>query len=63
MGKYRFLPLFQKVKISKGFFGPRTPVDNLEASVVALDHFLKIKEQLSNVVIVSPDAGGVARSV
>lgn len=30
---------------------------------MALDHFLKIKEQLSNVVIVSPDAGGVARSV
>ena len=37
------------------------PVDNLEASVVALDYFLKHKDELSNTVIVSPDAGGVAR--
>ncbi len=47
--------------ILKGFFSPRVPVDNLEASVVALNHFLKKREEWSNVVIVSPDAGGVAR--
>jgi ribose-phosphate pyrophosphokinase len=46
----------------QGFFGPRVPVDNLEASIVALEYFLKQKEELTNTVIVSPDAGGVARA-
>ncbi|CAG9333507.1 unnamed protein product [Blepharisma stoltei] len=44
----------------QGFFGPRVPVDNLESSIVALDHFKQLN--LINPVIVSPDAGGVYRA-
>ncbi|KAL4439526.1 hypothetical protein ABPG74_003928 [Tetrahymena malaccensis] len=47
----------------QGFFGPRVPVDNLEANVVALNYFVQQGNiNLSNTVIVSPDAGGVARA-
>ena len=45
---------------SQGFFGPRTPVDNLYAGPIALQYF-KYKELL-NPVVVSPDAGGVYRA-
>eukprot|EP01053_Blabericola_migrator_P006731 Blabericola_migrator_1__6730@NODE_33_length_18162_cov_161_418900_g29_i0_p4_GENE_NODE_33_length_18162_cov_161_418900_g29_i0NODE_33_length_18162_cov_161_418900_g29_i0_p4_ORF_typecomplete_len426_score59_75Pribosyltran_N/PF13793_6/1_1e45Pribosyltran_N/PF13793_6/31Pribosyl_synth/PF14572_6/8_3e03Pribosyl_synth/PF14572_6/1_3e41Pribosyltran/PF00156_27/3_2e03Pribosyltran/PF00156_27/2_6e03Pribosyltran/PF00156_27/4_8e14UPRTase/PF14681_6/1_3e05Flavodoxin_3/PF12641_7/2_3e03Flavodoxin_3/PF12641_7/2_5e03Flavod len=44
----------------QGFFGPRVPVDNLEAQKVGLQYFRNKK--LSNPVIVSPDAGGVYRA-
>ena len=44
----------------QGFFGPRTPVDNLYAGPIALSYF-KLKD-LNNLVVVSPDAGGVARA-
>ncbi|KAG8461367.1 hypothetical protein KFE25_010554 [Diacronema lutheri] len=45
----------------QGFFGPRTPVDNLWASTIALQYF-KSRVDSDNVVVVSPDAGGVARA-
>lgn len=44
----------------QGFFGPRVPVDNVEAQVVGLDYFEG--KQLNNPVVVSPDAGGVYRA-
>ena len=44
----------------RSFFGPRTPVDNLYAGPIALSYF-KLKN-LVNPVVVSPDAGGVARA-
>lgn len=44
----------------QGFFGPRVPVDNLDAGVVGLDYFGC--KDLHNPVIVSPDAGGVYRA-
>ena len=44
----------------QGFFGPRTPVDNLYATPIALSYFAT--RQLQNIVVVSPDAGGVARA-
>ena len=44
----------------QGFFGPRTPVDNLYAGPIALQYF-KYKD-LVNPVVVSPDAGGVYRA-
>jgi len=43
----------------QGFFGPCTPVDNLFAGPIAMEYF-KTKS-LHNPVIISPDAGGVAR--
>jgi len=46
----------------QGFFGPRTPCDNLDGSVVALPYFEKIGLQKENTVVVSPDAGGVYRA-
>jgi ribose-phosphate pyrophosphokinase len=51
------------VKINKGFFGPSVPVDNLEAQVVMVEYLLnnKLVEDYNNLVIVSPDAGGVYR--
>jgi ribose-phosphate pyrophosphokinase len=45
----------------QGFFGPRTPVDNLFASPIAWSFFKT--RNLQNLVIVSPDAGGVTRGV
>merc|ERR1719464_825904 len=44
----------------QGFFGPRTPCDNLNGALVALPYFQKIG--LRNCVVVSPDAGGVFRA-
>uniref|UniRef100_A0A0G4HDZ6 ribose-phosphate diphosphokinase n=1 Tax=Chromera velia CCMP2878 TaxID=1169474 RepID=A0A0G4HDZ6_9ALVE len=44
----------------QGFFGPRVPVDNLEAQMIGLDYF--IKKGLHKPIIVSPDAGGVYRA-
>lgn len=44
----------------QGFFGPRTPVDNLFAAPIAVTYF-NMKD-LIKPVIVSPDAGGVARA-
>ena len=44
----------------QGFFGPRVPVDNLQAANVGVQYFSK--KDLRNIVIVSPDAGGVHRA-
>ena len=44
----------------QGFFGPRVPVDNLGAQMVGEDYF--VKKGLKNVVVISPDAGGVYRA-
>jgi len=44
----------------QGFFGPRVPVDNLEAGVIGMEFFAR--KGLKNVVVVSPDAGGVYRA-
>jgi len=46
----------------QGFFGPRTPCDNLEAAVVALPYFASLGLNGDSTVVVSPDAGGVARA-
>jgi ribose-phosphate pyrophosphokinase len=45
----------------QGFFGPRTPCDNLEGALVALPYFSNTLS-LKNPVVVSPDAGGVFRA-
>ncbi|CDI81720.1 phosphoribosylpyrophosphate synthetase, putative [Eimeria acervulina] len=44
----------------QGFFGPRVPVDNVEAQIVGLDYFES--KELDKPVVVSPDAGGVYRA-
>ena len=44
----------------QGFFGPTVPVDNLNASIVAIDYFLQL--DLHDPVVISPDAGGVYRA-
>ncbi|XP_055388387.1 ribose-phosphate pyrophosphokinase-like [Condylostylus longicornis] len=44
----------------QGFFGPRVPVDNLEAQLIGLEYFTQKK--LDRPVVVSPDAGGVYRA-
>jgi len=44
----------------QGFFGPRTPCDNLDGSIVALPYFKSLA--LQKAVVVSPDAGGVYRA-
>ena len=46
----------------QGFFGPRTPCDNLEAAVVALPYFASLGLKGESTVVVSPDAGGVYRA-
>eukprot|EP00921_Rhytidocystis_pertsovi_P007069 GHVQ01011906.1.p1 GENE.GHVQ01011906.1~~GHVQ01011906.1.p1 ORF type:complete len:647 (+),score=130.07 GHVQ01011906.1:754-2694(+) len=45
----------------QGFFGPRVPVDNLEAQLIGLDYFTE-QITLEQPVVVSPDAGGVYRA-
>jgi ribose-phosphate pyrophosphokinase len=44
----------------QGFFGPRVPVDNLDAATVGVTYFAN--KGLVNPVVVSPDAGGVYRA-
>ncbi len=44
----------------QGFFGPRVPVDNLDAGTIGVNYFLK--KQLVNPMVISPDAGGVYRA-
>jgi ribose-phosphate pyrophosphokinase len=44
----------------QGFFGPRTPVDNLYAAPVGVAYFAG--KGLTRPVVVSPDAGGVFRA-
>ncbi|CBZ51425.1 Ribose-phosphate pyrophosphokinase,related [Neospora caninum Liverpool] len=44
----------------QGFFGPRVPVDNLEAQIIGLEYFHH--KDLHKPVVVSPDAGGVYRA-
>ena len=48
----------------QGFFGPSVPVDNLEAQVIMVDYLLNsnLIQDFNNLVIVSPDAGGVYRA-
>jgi len=48
----------------QGFFGPETPCDNLDGSVVALPFFASSELGLDpeRTVVVSPDAGGVYRA-
>lgn len=48
-----------------GFFSPKVPADNLDGSSVLLEHILENKgffNDPSKVVVISPDAGGVARA-
>jgi ribose-phosphate pyrophosphokinase len=49
--------------IKKGFFGPSVPVDNLEAQIIMVEYLLQSNmiKDYNNLVIVSPDAGGVYR--
>lgn len=44
----------------QGFFGPRVPVDNLDAGTVGVNYFAA--KDIANPVVVSPDAGGVYRA-
>jgi len=46
----------------QGFFGPRTPCDNLEGHVVALPYFRDLGLKSETTKVVSPDAGGVYRA-
>jgi ribose-phosphate pyrophosphokinase len=46
----------------QGFFGPRTPCDNLEAHVVVLPYFRDLGLKAETTKVVSPDAGGVYRA-
>jgi len=46
----------------QGFFGPRVPVDNLEANVTAVTYFKNFQTLSDQMTVVSPDAGGVTRA-
>ena len=48
----------------QGFFGPSVPVDNLEAQIIMVEYLLNSSmiKDYNNLVIVSPDAGGVYRA-
>jgi len=46
----------------QGFFGPRTPCDNLEGQIVGLDYFASLGLNSETTKVISPDAGGVYRA-
>ena len=47
----------------QGFFSPQVPVDNIAASIVAVEHILEDPiVNLDEFVVVSPDVGGVRRA-
>jgi ribose-phosphate pyrophosphokinase len=46
----------------QGFFGPRTPCDNLEGQIVGLEYFASLGLNSETTKVISPDAGGVYRA-
>lgn len=48
----------------QGFFGPHTPCENLEGQLLFVQALMNdnIIDDLSNIMVVSPDAGGVYRA-
>jgi len=46
----------------QGFFGPRTPCDNLEGFSVSFNHWQNLGLESNRTIVVSPDAGGVYRA-
>jgi ribose-phosphate pyrophosphokinase len=46
----------------QGFFGPRVPVDNLEANIAAVTYLKNYSNIEKSITVVSPDAGGVTRA-
>lgn len=60
MGVDRVLSVDLHCPQIQGFFGPRTPVDNLNGAPAAVDYFHA--KDLMNPAVVSPDAAGVARA-
>ncbi|KAJ8611290.1 hypothetical protein CTAYLR_004166 [Chrysophaeum taylorii] len=60
MGVDRVLSIDLHCAQIQGFFGPRTPVDNLYAAPAAVSYFHS--KDLVRPAVVSPDAAGVARA-
>jgi ribose-phosphate pyrophosphokinase len=46
----------------QGFFGPRTPCDNLEAQIAGIEYFASKGLSSDTTKVISPDAGGVYRA-
>ncbi len=59
-GAHRVLTLDLHTGQTQGFFN--IPVDHLYATPVFLGHFKTKSEEFKNIVVVSPDAGGVQRA-
>jgi ribose-phosphate pyrophosphokinase len=62
MGVNRIVGVDLHVSQAQGFVSPRTVVDNLEGGFAGLNYFLKNVENKNDIVIVSPDAGGMHRA-
>lgn len=62
LGVNRIVGVDLHVSQAQGFVSPRVAVDNLEGGFAGLNYFIKAIEDKSNIVIVSPDAGGMHRA-
>lgn len=65
VGIDRFISMDLHCGQIQGFFSPRVPADNLDGSAVLLNYVIEnrtIFKDPNNIVVVSPDAGGVGRA-
>jgi ribose-phosphate pyrophosphokinase len=62
MGASRIISVDLHVSQATGFVSPRVPFDNLEGAFAGLSYFLQEIPDKNNLVVISPDAGGLARA-
>jgi len=62
MGADRIVSVDLHVSQAQGYVSPRTVFDNLESAFCGLNYFLSEIPDKSEIVVVSPDAGGLNRA-
>ena len=62
MGASRLISVDLHVSQAQGFVSPKTPFDNLEGAFAGLSYFLKEIPDKSQLMVISPDAGGLGRA-
>lgn len=62
MGATRLISVDLHVSQAQGYVSPRVTFDNLEGAFAGLSYFLNEIPDKSEIVVVSPDAGGLSRA-
>lgn len=62
MGANRLVSVDLHVSQAQGYVSPRTTFDNLEGAFAGLSYFLNEIPDKSQIMVISPDAGGLGRA-